>query len=82
MADKKVAFAAGEFDFRLLGRSDLDQFSIGAQKLENMTVNFGGGARKRDGLRFVALLAPTGPVTGTISGGYNGANYNNAVFDG
>ena len=63
MVAKFVAFSAGEFDPRLRGRADLQQYEIGAQWLENMTVNFGGGAKKRPGMELVALVANVGPNT-------------------
>jgi len=53
---RTFAFSAGEISAKLLGRADLQNYTLGAAKLHNMTVNFGGGAKKRDGLRFVAEL--------------------------
>lgn len=64
MVSRIAAFSAGEFAPELRGRSDLQQFEIGAQFMENMTVNFGGGAQKRPGMELIALASAFGPDTG------------------
>lgn len=66
MVSRVVAFSAGEFAPQLRGRADLQQFEIGAQFLENFTVNFGGGAKKRPGMEFVALVSEIGIDTGGV----------------
>ena len=45
---------AGELSPRLLGRSDLDKFSTGFQRLENFIVQKHGGVIRRSGTNFVA----------------------------
>jgi hypothetical protein len=46
------SFSAGEFGEELWGRSDLEQYDLGAKTLHNMEINFGGGAFKRKGTQF------------------------------
>jgi hypothetical protein len=47
-------FTAGEWSPRLLGRTELPNYQNAAEFLENVIVQLHGGARRRDGLRYVA----------------------------
>lgn len=47
-------FTAGEWSPRLLGRTDLPNYPNAAEILENVISLVHGGARRRDGLRFIA----------------------------
>jgi hypothetical protein len=49
-------FSAGELSPRLFGRVDLDRYQNGADVLENVVLPVQGGARRRDGLRYVATV--------------------------
>lgn len=46
-------FTSGELSPELLGRSDIELYQNGADQLENVLVSIRGGARRRDGMRFV-----------------------------
>lgn len=52
----KYSFSAGEFAEELWGRTDLEFYDLGAKRLENVVVNFGGGAFKRRGTVFAEFL--------------------------
>ena len=52
----KHSFSAGEFSREVQARSDLELYDLGAKKLHNFVVNYGGGAYKRRGTRFCELL--------------------------
>lgn len=78
MVAKVHGFSSGEIDPRLIGRSDLRQYEIGAKKLENMTVNFGGGAKKRPGMKLVALVSPATFDTGATPTSGWGLNWGNS----
>lgn len=47
------SFNAGELSPRLLGRTDIDKYASGAQKIQNFIVQAQGGVKHRSGSRFV-----------------------------
>lgn len=53
-------FTSGELDPRLIGRSDLRSQENGAARLENIFVETTGGARRRDGMAYLATAAGRG----------------------
>lgn len=52
-------FSRGEFGPQLYGRVDVPHYSAGAKQLKNFIVQRYGGARFRDGFRFVAPIFET-----------------------
>lgn len=54
------SFAAGEFSPAVQGRSDLDRYDMGAAKLHNFIVQYGGGIAKREGTYFAEFLQHPG----------------------
>lgn len=50
----QTRFTAGEWSDRMLGNTDLPTYNQAAQALENVIVLPQGGARRRDGLRYIA----------------------------
>ncbi len=52
----KHSFGSGELSDELLGRTDLEKYDLAARRMENVVCNYGGGAFKRRGLRFVEFL--------------------------
>ena len=52
----QASYVAGEFDPTLLGRSDIDDYANGADKLRNVYVRPQGGAFRREGLEYYATV--------------------------
>jgi hypothetical protein len=52
----RSTFAAGELAPELHGQVDLQRYELGAAEIENFVINYGGGAFKRFGTRFVDYL--------------------------
>ena len=53
-------FTAGQFDKRLYGRDDIDQYNSGARTLKNVIVDWYGGASRTPGTRFVVEAGAEG----------------------
>ncbi|NUB27731.1 hypothetical protein [Azospirillum brasilense] len=53
----QTSFAAGELDPSLAMRHDVQQYQAGARRLTNCRLLVGGGARRREGTRWLAELA-------------------------
>jgi hypothetical protein len=49
-------FTAGELDPKLRARTDIDQYGSGLSTAKNVTIQPQGGAKRRDGTKFVAEL--------------------------
>jgi len=49
-------FTSGELDPKLRGRTDIRQYSSGLSTAQNVTIQPQGGAKRRDGTKFVAEL--------------------------
>ena len=58
----QTSFAAGELDPSLAMRHDVQQYGAGARRLTNCRLLVGGGARRREGTRWLAELAADGRV--------------------
>ena len=52
----QTAFTSGELDPQMRMRSDLKPFFTGARSLQNASLLVQGGAKRRDGMRYRALL--------------------------
>lgn len=59
-------FTAGEISPRLLGRFDIAKYQNAAKTMENVVPVQHGGARRRDGTRFIAEVADSTQVTRLI----------------
>ena len=49
-------FTAGELDPKLRARTDIQQYSSGLSTAQNVTIQPQGGAKRRDGTKFIAAL--------------------------
>ena len=49
----KYAFVSGEISPTLLGRSDLEQYDLGMEKISNWFLDYRGGLSTRPGMEFV-----------------------------
>ncbi|AWJ91411.1 hypothetical protein Sp245p_16325 (plasmid) [Azospirillum baldaniorum] len=56
----QTSFAAGELDPSLAMRHDVQQYQAGARRMTNCRLLVGGGARRREGTRWLAELVADG----------------------